>query len=95
MVCKSEQRRMRKKVQQALQPTHGSLMDTQQTSDIIDNYMLRNADNYDVETLIPVSSFLASLLPSVALVFALFILFLLLPCFPASLLASLITSFNT
>uniref|UniRef100_A0A6P8I7B6 Mitochondria-eating protein n=1 Tax=Actinia tenebrosa TaxID=6105 RepID=A0A6P8I7B6_ACTTE len=53
MVCKSEQRRMRKKVQQALQPTHGSLMDTQQTNDIIESYMLRNGDNYDVETLIP------------------------------------------
>jgi hypothetical protein len=55
MVCKSELRRMRKKVQQALQPTNGSLMDSQQTNDIIDSYMCRNTDNYDVEALIPVS----------------------------------------
>ncbi|XP_020903530.1 mitochondria-eating protein isoform X2 [Exaiptasia diaphana] len=53
MVCKAEQRRMRKKVQQALQPTNGTVMDQQQTDDIIDSYMARNTDNYDVETLIP------------------------------------------
>lgn len=55
MVCKAEQRRMRKKVQQALQPTNGTTMDKQQTDDIIDSYMARNTENYDVETLIPVS----------------------------------------
>ncbi|KAK3696727.1 hypothetical protein QZH41_013089 [Actinostola sp. cb2023] len=52
MVCKAEQRRMRKKVQQALQPTNGSVMDPQQTNDVIDSYMSRNTENYDIETLI-------------------------------------------
>ncbi|XP_032223031.2 mitochondria-eating protein isoform X3 [Nematostella vectensis] len=53
MVCKAEQRRMRKKVRHALQPPNGSLIDASQTAEIVDSYMSRNTENFDVETLIP------------------------------------------
>ena len=55
MVSKMEQRKMRNRMYQALQPPKENLMSKERVNELVENYMNKTTENYDLETLIPVS----------------------------------------
>ena len=56
-VSKLEQHRMRTRMNQALQtgPSPGDPKESDKINELVDNYMKKNTELYDIEKLIPVS----------------------------------------
>lgn len=55
-VSKLEQHRMRTRMNQALQTSpKGDPKESDKINELVDNYMKKNTELYDIETLIPVS----------------------------------------